>query len=180
MDFSFLDSEYLDMGDVNSDSTHVDHVDNVLMENTAPTKIDVEVCRRVTDDLVEAMNCLIPQLSSSSALPSRTDLEDIVASPACTLLLAVNQNNRIVGCLTLVVYRIPTGVRARIEDVVVDETVRGKRIAELLSTEALNQARNAGTRNVDLTSRPARVAANRLYTRMGFELRESNVYRYVL
>lgn len=169
-----------DVNDVNNDSTHVDHVDNVLVENTTPTRIRVEVCRRVTDDLVEAMNRLIPQLSSSGVPPSRTDLEDIVASPACTLLLAIDQNSRIVGCLTLVVYRIPTGVRSRIEDVVVDDSMRGKRIAELLSVEALEQARNAGARNVDLTSRPARVAANRLYTRMGFELRESNVYRRVL
>ena len=123
------------------------------------------------------MKHLIPQLSQSSLPPSLAELEEIVASPASTLFLAVYKN-KIVGCLTLVTFRIPTGVRARIEDVVVDETLRGNCIAEKLSAAALRHAQNAGARNVDLTSRPAREAANRLYVRMGFRLRESNVYRY--
>ncbi|MYJ43316.1 MAG: GNAT family N-acetyltransferase, partial [Acidimicrobiaceae bacterium] len=82
--------------------------------------------------------------------------------------------------LTLVAFRIPTGVRTRIEDVVVDETVRGQRVGERLSEAALEAARGLGARSTDLTSRPSREAANRLYARMGFERRESNVYRYTL
>ena len=87
---------------------------------------------------------------------------------------------RIVGALTLVAFRIPTGVRTRIEDVVVDETARGNRVGERLSFAALELARRLGARSTDLTSRPSREAANRLYQRMGFEARESNVYRYEL
>ena len=128
---------------------------------------------------MEAMQRLIPQLSSSNPPPSRAELEEIVASTATTLFVA-RQGGRVVGALTLVAFRIPTGVRTRIEDVVVDETLRGRRLGERLSAAALEEARRLGARSTDLTSRPAREAANRLYARMGFEQRESNVYRYIL
>ena len=147
---------------------------------TAPaTEIEVHECLAVTDELVDAMQRLIPQLSSSNPPPGRAELEEIVASPATTLFVA-QQRDRIVGALTLVAFRIPTGVRTRIEDVVVDETVRGRRVGERLSEAALEAARGLGARSTDLTSRPSREAANRLYARMGFERRESNVYRYTL
>ncbi len=133
----------------------------------------------MTDDLVEAMDRLIPQLSSSNPPPDRPALEEIVESEATTLFVACH-GDRIVGALTLVAFRIPTGVRTRIEDVVVDESVRGQRVGERLSAAALEKARRLGARNTDLTSRPSRQAANRLYARMGFEQRESNVYRYTL
>ena len=145
----------------------------------AAAEVEVGECLAVTDDLVEAMDRLIPQLSSSNPPPGRTELAEIVASPA-TVLFVARHRGRIVGALTLVAFRIPTGVRTRIEDVVVDETVRGRRVGELLSEAALDRARRMGARSTDLTSRPARVAANRLYARMGFEQRESNVYRYTL
>jgi len=83
-----------------------------------------------------------------------------------------------VGSLTLALFRIPTGVRAWIEDVVVDETVRGQGIGEALNGEALRIAKENGAGSVDLTSRPSREAANRLYQRLGFQTRETNVYRY--
>ena len=102
-----------------------------------------------------------------------------MASPATTLFVA-RHRDRIVGALTLVAFRIPTGVRTRIEDVVVDETMRGRRVGEMLSEAALDRARQLGARSTDLTSRPSRQAANRLYARMGFQQRESNVYRYTL
>ncbi len=137
----------------------------------------IEECVAVTDELVDAMRRLIPQLSSSNPPPGRAELEEIVASPATTLFVA-RHRGRIVGALTLVAVRIPTGVRARIEDVVVDETVRGRRVGERLSEAALKAARGLGARSTDLTSRPSREAANRLYARMGFERRESNVYRH--
>ena len=141
--------------------------------------IDVSEFRSVTDELVEAMQRLIPQLSSSNPPPGRAELEEIAASPATTLFVA-RHGNRIVGALTLVAFRIPTGVRTRIEDVVVDEAMRGRRVGEMLSEAALDKARQLGARSTDLTSRPSRQAANRLYARMGFQQRESNVYRYTL
>ncbi len=152
------------------------------MNNTAQThNFDVFECEQVTDELVAAMDRLIPQLSSSNPPPSRSQLHEITTSPATKLLLARDQSTQqIVGALTLVIFRIPTGVRARIEDVVVDSSMRGRRVGELLSDTALQVARQAGARNVDLTSRPSRKAANRLYRRMGFEPRQSNVYRFNL
>ncbi|MEY4373004.1 MAG: hypothetical protein RL219_1773, partial [Actinomycetota bacterium] len=87
---------------------------------------------------------------------------------------------RIVGTLTLVVFRIPTGVRAWIEDVVVDNAARGHGVGELLNVRALEVARSKGAKTVDLTSRPSREAANRLYQRIGFQPRETNVYRFSL
>lgn len=141
--------------------------------------IEVHECLAVTDELVDAMQRLIPQLSSSNPPPRPAELEEIVSSPATTLFVARHEN-RIVGALTLVAFRIPTGVRTRIEDVVVDEALRGQRVGERLSEAALERARQLGARSTDLTSRPSREAANRLYARMGFERRESNVYRYTL
>ena len=145
----------------------------------ATAEIRIHECLAVTDELVEAMGRLIPQLSSSNPPPDRSELEAIVASDATTLFVA-RHVDLIVGALTLVAFRIPTGVRTRIEDVVVDETLRGQRVGERLSEAALDQARRLGARSTDLTSRPSREAANRLYARMGFQRRESNVYRYTL
>jgi ribosomal protein S18 acetylase RimI-like enzyme len=85
-----------------------------------------------------------------------------------------------VGSLTLAVFRIPTGLRAWIEDVVVDESARGQGVGEALNRAALDRAAALGAVTVDLTSRPSRAAANRLYQRLGFEPRETNVYRYDL
>jgi len=85
-----------------------------------------------------------------------------------------------VGSLTLVLFRIPTGLRAWIEDVVVDESARGKGVGQLMNEAAIAYARNAGAKTVDLTSRPSRDVANRLYQRLGFKKRDTNVYRYVL
>ncbi len=145
----------------------------------AAAEIEIQECLAVTDELVDAMQRLIPQLSSSNPPPGRAELEEIVTSPATTLFVARDRGG-IVGALTLVSFRIPTGVRTRIEDVVVDETRRGQRVGERLSEAALERARSLGARSTDLTSRPSREAANRLYARMGFARRESNVYRYTL
>jgi ribosomal protein S18 acetylase RimI-like enzyme len=86
----------------------------------------------------------------------------------------------VIGTLTLALFRIPTGVRAWIEDVVVDEAARGRGAGEALTREALRLAEEAGARTVDLTSRPEREAANRLYQRLGFERRSTSVYRLEL
>ena len=142
--------------------------------------VTVEEATAVTEELVAAFARLVPQLSRSSPAPGPSELDEIVSSPATVLLLARDGSGAVVGSLTLVLFRIPTGVRAWVEDVVVDEAARGRGIGDLLGREALRRAAHAGARTVDLTSRPSREAANRLYRRLGFEVRETNVYRYGL
>ena len=130
----------------------------------------------VSDDLVEVMARLLPQLSSSAAAPDRACLEEIVASPCSTLLVA-RLDAAIVGMTTLIIYRIPTGLHAVIEDVVVDESARGHGVGAELVAQAVGLARERGALHVNLTSRSSREAANRLYTKAGFVKRETNVYR---
>ncbi|HEX3840346.1 MAG TPA: GNAT family N-acetyltransferase [Acidimicrobiales bacterium] len=132
----------------------------------------------VTPGMVEAFARLVPQLSSSSPAPSGAELEAIVASPASVLLMASDSSGALVGSLTLALFRVPTGVRAWIEDVVVDESARGAGAGEALVVAALARAEAEGAKSVDLTSRPSREGANRLYVRLGFETRQTNVYRY--
>src|SRR6266508_1103156 len=139
--------------------------------------VAVEVVRRADGELAAAFAQLIPQLSSSSAVPDQAELRRIVEFPGNRLLVA-RDGGAIVGMLTLVVFPIPTGLRARIEDVVVDEAARGRGVGEALTREALRLAATAGARSVDLTSRPSREDAIRLYRRLGFEERASRVYRY--
>jgi ribosomal protein S18 acetylase RimI-like enzyme len=139
--------------------------------------VTVEVVHEVTDELVAAFARLVPQLSATTGPPGRAALEQIVGSPAVTLLVA-RAGGTIVGTLTLAMFPIPTGFRAWIEDVVVDEAARGKGVGGALTSEAIVLARAAGARTVDLTSRPARTAAGRLYQRAGFEERDTRVYRY--
>ena len=129
-------------------------------------------------DLTAAIGRLVGQLSSSATAPREDDVREIVESPATRLLVARDDDDAIIGALTLVLFRIPTGMRAWIEDVVVDESARGRGVGEALTREALRLAADAGARSVDLTSRPSRTAANRLYRRLGFEERETTVYRF--
>jgi len=142
--------------------------------------VEVVEATEVTPELVAAFERLTPQLSSSNPPPPEADLREIVESPATILLLARDPeaDGRIVGSLTLAVFRIPTGLRAWIEDVVVDGEARGKGVGEALNRVAIDRARELGARTVDLTSRPSREAANRLYRRIGFVQRETNVYRF--
>ena len=139
----------------------------------------VEKVSEVTDEIVDAFRLLIPQLSSSNPPPSAGELRDIIESPGSTLFVA-RVDGRIVGSLTLVTFRIPTGLRAWIEDVVVDESSRGHGAGEALNKSALDDALSRGAVTVDLTSRPSREAANRLYSKLGFVRRDTNVYRYTL
>lgn len=137
----------------------------------------IEIATESTDELVQAMAVLIPQLSKSNPPPSRTDLNAIIASEASVLFIA-RVNGKIAGALTLATFRIPTGVRAWIEDVVVDADARGHGVGEALNMAAIAEARSRGAITVELTSRPSREAANRLYQRIGFVQRETNIYRY--
>ena len=147
------------------------------MSVVAGNEVQVEVLDKVTSEVAEAFAGLLPQLSSSAAPLGPGGLEAIAGSPATTVLIA-RSAGAIAGTLTLVMFPLPTGLRAWIEDVVVDESARGQGIGEALTHEALRLARAAGARTVDLTSRPSRVAAGRLYERLGFTIRDSRLYRF--
>ena len=138
--------------------------------------VEIEVVREGSDELVKAFGRLLPQLSRSAEPLDTAAIDTLVAWPGNTVLVA-RLDGEIVGTLTLVMFPIPTGTRAWIEDVVVDEATRGGGVGAALIQEAARLARANGARTVDLTSRPARAAANRLYERLGFHLRDSNVYR---
>jgi ribosomal protein S18 acetylase RimI-like enzyme len=139
----------------------------------------IEIATESTDELVQAMAVLIPQLSKSNPPPSATDLTAIISSEASVLFIA-RVDGKIAGALTLATFRIPTGVRAWIEDVVVDSGARGHGVGEALNMAAIAEARSRGAITVELTSRPSREAANRLYQRIGFVQRETNIYRYTI
>ena len=139
----------------------------------------IEIVTSVTDALVDALNSLIPQLSSSADVVTTDSVTRVVTSAGSTLFVA-RDGERIVGTLTLVCFEIPTGIRAWIEDVVVDESARGLGMGDALVAAAIERARVFGARTIDLTSRASRVAAHRLYERAGFEVRETNVYRLPL
>ena len=131
----------------------------------------------VDDELVAAFAHLIPQLSQSSPPPDADQLR-VLVDGADTVLFVARVDGVIVGSLTLAFYRIPTGLKAWIEDVVVDDAARGHGVGRLLNEAALAEAESQGAKDVSLTSRPSREAANRLYQRIGFEARDTNVYRY--
>lgn len=135
----------------------------------------IQRATEATDELVEALARLIPQLTRSRQPPSWAELQELVQTQ--TLLVARGADGKVTGTLTLVLYRIPTGLRAHIDDVVVDEACRGQGIGEALTEEAVRLAREGGALTVELTSHPSREGANRLYRRLGFEQRETNVYR---
>ncbi|MDG2427762.1 MAG: GNAT family N-acetyltransferase [Acidimicrobiales bacterium] len=157
-------------------------------------RIEVREATTVDDNLIDAMGRLIPQLSSSNPPPDVDALRAIVSSECSILLLAVDPDvdsghagkvgrvgeAKILGSMTLALFRIPTGLRAWIEDVVVDDAARGQGVGEALSRAAIDRAREAGATTIDLTSRPSRAAANRLYERLGFNERATNVYRLSL
>ena len=146
----------------------------------------VELITAATPEIHEAMGRLIPQLSRSAAPMSEADVQRFLAQDSVHLFAfrpdeADAQGNRpILGMLSLVACEIPTGVRAWVEDVVVDEAARGQGAGFALVEAAVEHAKKVGARTVDLTSRPSREAANRLYQRAGFQLRETNVYRVTL
>ena len=139
--------------------------------------VDVEEVTEASPEVLETLHRLVPQLSSSAAPLTLEELAEIVGSDTTVLLVAVDDGDT-VGSLTLALFRVPTGMRAWIEDVVVDDAARGRGVGAALVQAALARAEEAGARSVDLTSRPSREAANRLYLRLGFQSRATNVYRY--
>ena len=132
------------------------------------------------DALTEALARLVPQLSKSNPPPSLDDVRAMLEHPAVTQFVATDDDGTIVGVSTLAVFPIPTARRAWVEDVIVEGSLNGQGIGRQLTEAMLARARELGCRTVDLTSRPSREAANHLYQKVGFELRDTNVYRYDL
>lgn len=143
--------------------------------------IHITIAAEVDDELVAAFERLIPQLSLSSVAPDKDRLAEVIRAPSNTVLLARDRDHggRIVGTLTLVIHRTHTAVRAWIEDVIVDAGARGRGVGQALMLRALQLASTCGAQTVDLTSRPSRHAARKLYEQLGFRLRDTGVYRYV-
>ena len=136
----------------------------------------------MSQKVYDAFERLLPQLSSSAKIPTWEEMEDLINSKAGIVLAAVDDEDpegTILGTMTLVVFRIPTGVRAWVEDVVVDKEARGKGIGEKLIRTSIERAKAEGAKTIDLTSRPSRVEAHRLYKRCGFEMRETCVFRRI-
>jgi ribosomal protein S18 acetylase RimI-like enzyme len=142
--------------------------------------IKTYIVRTADEKLLEAFQRLVPQLTNNNPPPSLNDLADLVRDASSTLIVARDDHGQIVGALTLTVYRVPTGIRSIIEDVIVDNSARGQGIGDALMKYAINLAREKGAQNISLTSNPMREAANRLYLRVGFKKRETNAYQMKL
>ncbi len=142
--------------------------------------MQVDIVTQADDELWEAFQRLVPQLTTNNPPPSPDNLAALVRDSSSTLMVARNEQDKIVGALTLVVYRTSTGIRSIIEDVIVDSSARGQGIGEALMKRAIDLAREKGVGNISLTSNPMREAANRLYLRMGFKKRETNAYQIKL
>jgi len=140
--------------------------------------MQIDIVTQADEELYDAFQRLIPQLTNNNPPPSLNDLADLVRDASSTLMVARDDHGEIVGALTLTVYRVPTGIRSIIEDVIVDASARGQGIGDALMKYAINLAREKGAQNISLTSNPMREAANRLYLRMGFKKRETNAYQY--
>ncbi|MEN9648620.1 MAG: hypothetical protein RLZ17_656 [Actinomycetota bacterium] len=145
--------------------------------SSAKSAVSVEIASVASDELLDACHRLISQLSSSAKPMTNSELLEIVNSES-TFMFVAHVDSRIVGLLTLAIFRIPTAMRAWIEDVVVDSSARGHGVGEALNLAAIAEAKRRGAKTVDLTSRPSREAANKLYQRIGFVERDTNVYRF--
>jgi ribosomal protein S18 acetylase RimI-like enzyme len=142
--------------------------------------MQIEIVNEATIELYDAFQRLVPQLTNNNPPPSLNDLTALVRDSSSTLMVARGDAGKIIGALTLTVYRVPTGVRSIIEDVIVDNSARGGGVGEALMKRAVEIARERGASNISLTCNPMREAANKLYQRMGFKKRETNAYQIKL
>jgi ribosomal protein S18 acetylase RimI-like enzyme len=140
----------------------------------------IEIVTEATVELYEAFQRLVPQLTDNNPPPSLDELSALVRDTASTLMIARNEDQTIIGALTLTVYRVPTGIRSIIEDVIVDGSARGQGVGEALMRKAIDVAKAKGAGNISLTSNPMREAANKLYVRVGFKKRDTNAYQIKL
>jgi ribosomal protein S18 acetylase RimI-like enzyme len=136
--------------------------------------VKIERVTEASDELVATIHALLPQLTEARTPPTLEQLQDVVGNQ--TLLLARNDEGAVLGTLTFVLYRVSSGVKGRIEDVIVDESARGQGVGEALVREGMRLANEAGVLMLELTSMPYRQAANRLYRRLGFVRKPTNVY----
>ena len=126
---------------------------------------------------LESINQLLPQLSSKASPITMERLSELVGSGSTMIFICTNEEAKIVGMLSLVIMKIPTGNKAWVEDVVVDQNARGQGLGKALMDHALEEAGKLGVKTIDLTSKPSRENANRLYQSLGYQIRETNVYR---
>ena len=138
--------------------------------------MQIEVVTRADEELFEAFQRLVPQLTNNNPPPSLDELTALVQEASSTLLAARNESGQIIGALNLTIYRVPTGIRSIIEDVIVDLSARGQGVGEALMQKAIEIAKEKGAANITLTSNPIRMAANSLYLKMGFKKRDTNAY----
>jgi ribosomal protein S18 acetylase RimI-like enzyme len=139
--------------------------------------MQIDLVHQADDELYQAFQRLVPQLTNNNPPPTRADLSALIQETASTLMIARSDDGQIIGALTLTVYRVPTGIRSIIEDVIVDISARGQGVGEALMLRAIEIAKEKGASNLTLTSNPLRVAANKLYVKLGFEKRETNAYQ---
>lgn len=139
--------------------------------------IEISELIEADENTLSSVNHLLPQLSRSARMITLDRLQTLVSSD-CSRLYLAKEGDHIHGMLSLVVFPIPTGTKAWVEDVVVDGGARGKGVGKSLMRHAMDEARRLGAKAVDLTSRPSREAGNKLYQSLGFQVRQTNVYRY--
>ena len=142
--------------------------------------MQIKEINKFTDSVFEAVLKLLPQLDPDAELPTKEHFKEILKSNTSHFFIVELDSNNIIGMFTITTYKIPTGTKVWIEDVVIDESQRGKGIGEELMQFAIGFSKSTGAKAIDLTSRPYRTAANQLYRKMGFILRETNVYRYFI
>ena len=152
----------------------------VLLHLNQPLVMKIKEINRFSIRVFNAVLRLLPQLDPSSKLPSQEHFKELLKSKRTHFFIAERDNKEIAGILTIVTYDIPTGTKVWVEDVVVDNSERGKGIGKELMLFAINFARSTGAESIELTSRPSRVAANEMYRKLGFMIRETNVYKYHL
>ncbi len=142
--------------------------------------MQIEIATRADEELYEAFQRLVPQMTQNNPSPTREYLFTLINDPSSTLLLARADSGSIIGALNLTVYRVPTGVRSIIEDVIVDISARGQGVGEAIMQRAIEVAREKGAQKIALSSNPMRVAANSLYIKLGFKKRDTNAYLLML
>ena len=143
------------------------------------TGIHFEQAREASEELLTAMQRLMAQLTAVPP-PDMVELNEMLTSGATSLFLARQADETIIGMAALTVFRVPSGLKAWIEDVVVDESQRGKGIGQALTVACIDHARALGVSSIHLTSNPRRIAANKLYQKLGFQHHETNLYQLKL
>ena len=141
--------------------------------------VEIIEISEASNEILSEVNGLLPQLSKSAS-PLSLESLDILAKSESTNLFVAKEGKKVWGMLSLVLFSIPTGTKAWVEDVVVDSSARGKGIGKALMNHALKKVREKRGKSIDLTSRPSRETANKLYQSLGYQKRETNVYRLSL